>query len=88
MFILYERVLLEDCRIIDCEYDFGDGWCRIIQCKRIIADCSERYPHCVAAIEDAPVEDYGGPEGFGSQRDICWGSKCTVASVGCGADQS
>lgn len=46
------------------EYDFGDGWIHTIQLNRFIEHCDVPYPHCIAAIGDAPMEDCGGPYGF------------------------
>lgn len=46
------------------EYDFGDGWVHTIELCRVIDDCRKPYPHCVAAVGDAPMEDCGGPDGF------------------------
>lgn len=46
------------------EYDFGDGWIHTIRFNRFIENCDVPYPHCIAAIGDAPMEDCGGPYGF------------------------
>lgn len=55
---------------IDYEYDFGDGWCHTVKCRRFIADHPDPYPSCIQAIGDAPMEDSGGPGGFAMIREI------------------
>lgn len=51
-------------KMLEYEYDFGDGWVHTIRLKRFIEDCPNVYPYCTEAIGDAPMENCGGPEGF------------------------
>lgn len=62
--------VFHDYKLVEYEYDFGDGWVHIIRLKQVIEDCADPYPRCIQAVGDAPMEDSGGPEGFAEIRMI------------------
>lgn len=58
------RDSLQDSKIWNYTYDFGDNWVHLIEVENILEDYDKNYSICLEGEGNAPPEDVGGEPGF------------------------